>query len=436
MPSEAILQVSDLRKTFRVPRAGNSGDDDPRRERLNRRHDLLHALRGVSFEVHRGESVGLIGYNGCGKSTMLKILAGVSQADGGSFNINGRLGALLELGAGFHPDLTGVQNVYLNGAVMGLRKTDINNLLPGMIEFSGLERFMDMPVRHYSSGMITRLGFAMATRLDPDLLLLDETFAVGDTAFQTKALAHLDQLRQAGKAMLVVSHNIGILTQLTDRIIWLVDGKIHREGPPEAITSDYVHSLQFTFREGEVHHASQGLETMFIGADPEGSMVKLGAIQMLKNDQPASGPGPLEVDNGDAVAMEYTLLHPGNERPRELWLETAWVRSDDSIQTQSRTKVTLSAGESTRLRIDYGPTRLLEAQYDIVAALAPVEGEPRPSTPEGRRYPYYDRLLHAGQVRIVTPNPYDSPMVIPLEHRWQHGSPTGQEAPTPDAPTA
>ncbi len=237
MMDDLALTVDRLGKAYRVPHARDGRD--PRREKISARKDLFHALRDVSFGVRRGETLGLIGANGSGKSTLLKILAGVVQADRGSFSACGRIGALLELGAGFHPDLTGIENVYLSGALLGMEARRIDELLPDIIGFAELERFMDMPVKHYSSGMAGRLGFAVATQLAPDILLMDETFATGDLRFQAKAIEHVAGMKRRGHTLLIVSHNLEIMIQLADRVLWLDHGGVKLAGEPREVLTHY-----------------------------------------------------------------------------------------------------------------------------------------------------------------------------------------------------
>ncbi|MBI1785353.1 ABC transporter ATP-binding protein, partial [Candidatus Sumerlaeota bacterium] len=216
------ISVRRLSKSFSVPRLKARGERpaDPRRRPAGWR-DRFDVLRDLTFEIPRGQAVGVIGPNGSGKTTLLKILAGVMNADSGEMKIGGRVGALLEVGAGFHPDLAGEENVQLNGALLGISRAEMSRHLAEIIAFAGLERYMDMPVRHYSSGMIVRLGFATAIQLRPDILLLDETFAVGDAEFQGKAFRRIREMKSAGVTMMLVSHNAEQLLQLADRVIWI-----------------------------------------------------------------------------------------------------------------------------------------------------------------------------------------------------------------------
>jgi lipopolysaccharide transport system ATP-binding protein len=200
-------------------------------------------LRDISFRVAAGESVGIVGPNGSGKSTLLKLLVGILEPTTGSVIVRGRISSLLELGAGFHPDLTGRENVYLNGAILGLSRGEIRARMDSIIDYAEIGEFIDMPVKHYSSGMYVRLGFAIAIHTDPDLLILDEVFAVGDTAFQHKCLDSLYRYRQNGGTMLLVSHDLGSIQTQCDRVIWLDRGRIGDQGRPTDVIMSYLNQV-------------------------------------------------------------------------------------------------------------------------------------------------------------------------------------------------
>jgi len=197
------------------------------------------ALRDVSFAVEAGETFGLIGANGSGKSTALKLLAGIIHPTSGSISVKGRVAALLELGTGFHPDLTGRENIFLNGSIIGLSREKIKQRLDDIVGFAELERFIDVPVRTYSSGMLMRLGFAVATHVDADVLLVDEVLAVGDQAFQARCYDHIATLRQSGVTILFVSHALDTVQNLCQRAIWLHDGCIAASGDTDTVISAY-----------------------------------------------------------------------------------------------------------------------------------------------------------------------------------------------------
>jgi ABC-type polysaccharide/polyol phosphate transport system ATPase subunit len=201
--------------------------------------DELWALRDVSFEVEEGQTVALIGRNGTGKSTALKLAAGIIQPTGGRVLVRGQVGALLELGAGFHPDLTGRENVYLNGSLMGMSRRQMDVYLDRIVAFAELERFIDAPVKHYSSGMYLRLGFATAIHIQPGVLLIDEVLAVGDVAFQHKCQQHIRQMQAAGVTILLVSHDLNAVRDMCARAIWLDGGRIQADGPADDVVTRY-----------------------------------------------------------------------------------------------------------------------------------------------------------------------------------------------------
>lgn len=205
--------------------------------------DVLVALDAVSFDVERGTAVGLVGPNGTGKSTALKLVARILEPSGGRVAVDGRVAALLELGAGFHPDLTGRENIYLNGSLLGLGRREMGRRFEAIVAFSELERFIDVPVKHYSSGMYMRLGFATAIHLDAEILLIDEILAVGDQAFQHKCRERITALRKAGVTILLVSHDTEAVRELCDRAIWLEDGVIRADGPTDGVLQGYYRSM-------------------------------------------------------------------------------------------------------------------------------------------------------------------------------------------------
>jgi len=202
--------------------------------------DVISALKSVSLEVVEGEVVGLIGANGAGKSTLLKILSGITEPSSGRAEIFGRVASLLEVGTGFHPELTGRENVYLNGTILGMKKTEIDRKFDEIVAFSGVERFLDTPVKRYSSGMKVRLGFAVAAHLDPEILLIDEVLAVGDAAFQKKCLGKMGDVARSGRTVLFVSHNMTAINSLCSRAVLLREGHVAMDGAASDVVSDYL----------------------------------------------------------------------------------------------------------------------------------------------------------------------------------------------------
>src|SRR5512144_2603302 len=205
---------------------------------MRQRHDFW-ALRDVSLDVERGETLGVIGHNGAGKSTLLKLLSRITAPTEGEIVIRGRLSALIELGSGFHPELTGRENVFLSGAILGMRRAELVRKLPRIVEFAGVERFIDTPVKWYSSGMYVRLGFAIAAHLEPDILLVDEVLAVGDAEFQAKCLQRIDGLRDEGVTIIFISHDLTAVERLCDSALLIETGRIAASGGPASVVGEY-----------------------------------------------------------------------------------------------------------------------------------------------------------------------------------------------------
>ena len=210
----------------------------------SKRSTQLWALRDVSFEIQRGEAFGIIGPNGAGKTTLLKLLSRVTRQTEGNIVVDGRVAALIELGAGFHPDLTGRENVYLNGSILGLSRKDISQRFDEIVDFAEIEPFIDTPVKRYSSGMYARLGFAVAAHVDAELLLVDEVLAVGDASFQAKCYRRMKSLRDNGSTVVLVSHQIPLVQRVCDRVLLLAGGKVSALGPTEEVVSAYYHTLE------------------------------------------------------------------------------------------------------------------------------------------------------------------------------------------------
>jgi lipopolysaccharide transport system ATP-binding protein len=203
---------------------------------------IIWALRNVSFEIYEGEVVGVIGGNGAGKSTLLRLLSRITEPTEGRFELRGRVGSLLDVGTGFHPELTGRENIFLSGAILGMKKREIRQKFDEIVSFSELEKFLDTPLKHYSTGMWVRLGFAVAAHMEPDILLVDEVLAVGDAAFQKKCLGKIDEVTGEGRTVMMVSHNLAAVTNLCERCLWIDHGRIVKEGATQQVVMAYLES--------------------------------------------------------------------------------------------------------------------------------------------------------------------------------------------------
>jgi len=233
-------RVSKKYKIYTEPQEQKSRSSLVNKLRALRGHSReFWALKDISFTVERGEALGIIGLNGAGKSTILKLLYNITTPSKGEIRIRGKLSALIEVSSGFHPELTGRENVYLNGSLLGMTRREIRNKLDSIVEFSGVGAFIDSPVKRYSSGMYLRLGFAIAAHLDPDILLLDEVLAVGDAAFQAKCIKRIAQLRNEGTTIVFVSHNLGAVESLCDRTLLIKEGQIYKSGATRDVISAY-----------------------------------------------------------------------------------------------------------------------------------------------------------------------------------------------------
>lgn len=278
--SDSAIIVDEVWKNFRLYHEKNQYLKTALLRGGRSRHEEFWALKDVSFEIAQGSTFGIIGSNGSGKSTLLKCLAGILTPDRGSLKLNGRLAALLELGAGFHPDLTGRENIYLNAAILGMTRRDTDLHLDKIIEFSGLERFIDTPVKNYSSGMVVRLGFAIAINVDPEILLIDEVLAVGDESFQQRCYEKIEGFRREGRTIVLVSHGLSQITQLCTTTAWIEKGCLRNIGPSYEIVSQY----------SGINHNAQPKSEDELG-ERWGSMeAEIVAVDLLGQDASPSAP--------------------------------------------------------------------------------------------------------------------------------------------------
>lgn len=242
--SEPMISVRDLRKKFLVNRSGANSLKTRLMWFKNSHIESLDVLNGVSFDIHKGECVSVIGKNGAGKSTLLALLAKVYKPTSGTIRIQGRIAPLLELGAGFHPDLSGRENVFFNGIILGLTRKEIAARLDAIVDFSEVKQHIDAPVRTYSSGMLARLGFAVAVHVDADILLVDEVLSVGDLEFEEKCFNRINEFRDNGGTIFFVSHNLDAVRRVSDRCMWIRKGQIAMEGRAAEVTEEYEKAAQ------------------------------------------------------------------------------------------------------------------------------------------------------------------------------------------------
>jgi len=341
--SKPVIQTAGISKRYRRGLPGSSGllrDSLARTLRsplsVFRRanQETFWALKDVSLEVREGEVLGLIGRNGSGKTTLLKILSRITQPTAGWAEIHGRVGSLLEVGTGFHPELTGRENAYLSGAILGMKRQEIARKFDAIVSFAELEKFIDTPVKHYSSGMYVRLAFAVAAHLEPEILLVDEVLAVGDINFQKKCLGRMGDIARGGRTVILVSHNLGAISRLCERVIWLDYGELKMDAAEAAVISAYqlqgfTHRAQWTrpasdTPNGEVRITSVSLKSpdgqyssLFRGDQPVTAEIKYQIRRALSGCQigtrilNSEGVVVLSTSDADHLGVSATPKEPG-----------------------------------------------------------------------------------------------------------------------------
>ncbi len=276
--------------------------DDVDRNQNDSHPDVLWSLNDISFEVGKGEVVGIIGANGAGKSTLLKVLSRITAPTSGRALICGRVSSLLEVGTGFHPELTGRENLYLNGTILGMRKKEIDRKFDEIVDFSGVDKFLDTPVKRYSSGMRVRLAFSVAAHLEPEILIIDEVLAVGDARFQEKCLNKMEDVGKHGRTVLFVSHNMAAVTKLCKRVILLDKGKVQADGPSREIVCDYLHSGRSDKAERKWDDLSKA---------PGDNVVRLCSVRVKAEDSKVMK--TFDIRKSIGIELEYKVLKPGYE---------------------------------------------------------------------------------------------------------------------------
>lgn len=284
--TEYSIQVEHVEKSFRVFLDKGQSFKERLLFRKRNRYEIRPVLRDISFQVKRGEAVGLVGHNGCGKSTTLKLLTKILYPDKGTITMKGRVSSLIELGAGFHPDMSGRENIYTNASIFGLTKKEIDARLQTIIDFSELEEFIDNPVRTYSSGMYMRLAFSVAIHVNADILLIDEILGVGDVNFQQKCFQRLQEIKAAGTTIVIVSHAMEQIEQICDRSIWIDNGKIREEGIPKYVHEHYLSAMEKERIAREAEHTPKATESESTDANQaalpafcEPTAVRMGMVQ-------------------------------------------------------------------------------------------------------------------------------------------------------------
>lgn len=371
MSGPIVIRVSELSKYYRLGVIGRStikedvqrwidrlrGRPDPWEVEGYERGQAIWALRDASFEVERGEIVGIIGQNGSGKSTLLKILSKITAPTAGEARLRGRVGSLLEVGTGFHPELTGRENVYLNGAILGMRRSEIARKFDEIVEFSGVEPFVDTPVKRYSSGMRVRLAFAVAAHLEPEILLVDEVLAVGDVGFQKRCLGKMDEVARGGRTILFVSHDMSAISTLCPRTMFLDDGRIVMDGPTEQAIETYMESAT-----GEgAHHG----EFLYEAEGTDGETFELHAVRTLRAEGARRG----DFRSSEPIVVEMEFTRHEHRPGLRIGFEVVTGKGTMAFRTLHNDREEIlspeTLGERERIRAVIPPGLLNEGAYHI-----------------------------------------------------------------------
>ncbi len=395
MAGDTVLAVDHLVKSFRIHhQKANSLKQLIAAGGRNRYHDFI-AVNDVTFDVREGEVFGVIGQNGSGKSTLLKCMAGILQPNSGSVRVLRRMGALLELGAGFHPELTGRENIFLNAAILGMGRKEIALRFDDIVDFSGLHAFIDQPVKTYSSGMYVRLAFAVAINVDPQLLIVDEILAVGDVSFQRRCLEKFVEFRNEGRTIVLVTHDMGSVKNLCDRAIWLEHGKAIDEGDPSDLVEAYTERMlgaEARSSDGSVRRGSGEIRITDVEMFVEGSTT---AVKRCRTS--------------DSILLR---LHYQAERtiPQPVV----------GIEIQSLGGATVTA-PNTRDVGEVPPTMSGTGTVDIVIPridLLPGTYDLHTSITDFNRAVVYDHLQLALRFDVMTGKPYETGGLVTMRPRW------------------
>ena len=408
LPAETVIDVKGVKKMFRVYRDRGNTLKDRILFAGRRKYEEHWVLNGVSFEVKRGEAIGLIGQNGCGKSTTLKMLTKILYPDVGTIEMKGRVSSLIELGAGFHPDMSGRENIYTNASIFGLSRKEIDERLEDIIAFSELEAFIDDPVRTYSSGMYMRLAFAVAINVDADILLIDEILAVGDAAFQAKCFRKLQEIKGRGTTIVIVSHAMSQLELICDRSIWIADGLVRMEGKPRDVHPRYMEWMSRKNQQEEKKEDERENEEAS-ETDSEGNLKRWGSGEARMTGVKVIGADGSEKTDFSprdpfTIHIDYTAKKPLDDAVIGL----AIYRSDGTLVYGTNTlidtssPVTLQTEGTIDLQIDGLPVS--NGSYSIDLAI---------HRPDGFNYDFWRDIC-----TIQVADKVQTPGEIALSHQW------------------
>jgi lipopolysaccharide transport system ATP-binding protein len=396
----------DAYKTLRS--ALSSGITLFRSRTRSERANPLWALRDINFEVVAGEVVGLIGSNGAGKSTLLKILSRITDPSEGLVEIEGRVGSLLEVGTGFHPELTGRENVFLNGAILGMKQKELASKFDQIVEFSEVERFIDTPVKRYSSGMQVRLAFSVAAHLEPDVLMVDEVLAVGDVAFQRKCLGKMGEVAAQGRTVFLVSHNMGAIQGLCTRAICLERGRLILDGAPTEVVSEYVSML----RDSPMTSGERNFDSS-TPRSGNGSG-RISRARILTPDGKPTSHVPL--GQSFQVEMEFACSEPIRHPNFGISISNAFGQRMASLETRDMVPVMPPVSVGGKTRIEITNLNLLPGEYSLDL----VFGASRDNADHIQRALYFEILSMPVFETGKSPHPASGVVYFPGSWSWDY----------------
>ncbi len=394
----AAIEIENLKKSFRIYADRGQSLKEKLLSAERRRYQERTVLDGISMKVEPGEAIGLVGKNGCGKSTLLKLMSRILYPDSGSVKLSGRVSSLIELGAGFHPDMTGRENIFTNASIFGLTHQEIEARLDEIIEFSEMQDFIDTPVRTYSSGMYMRLAFSVAIHVGADILLIDEILAVGDAAFQAKCFERLMEIKASGTTIVIVSHSMAQLERICDRTIWIENGKIRMEGAPNEVHPLYLEDM------GKRRQLSASAAPKPEREEPSESPAKWKDICLL-NEQ---GERIDKFRTGDTVTLQMTY-EADPDHAEEALVGLALYRADKTLcygtNTQRERMQPVQLRQRGVIRCTFAPMNLIAGTYWFDVGL--------------RRMDMFAYDYAAQAVRFTVYDPIDETGVTRIDHTWE-----------------
>lgn len=407
MQQENAIEVRNVKKTFRLYKdKGHSLKEKILFEERNR-YELRTVLKGISFDIKKGEAVGLIGHNGCGKSTTLKLLTKIMYPDSGTVEIKGRVSSLLELGAGFHPDMSGRDNIYINASIFGLTRKEIEARIDEIIEFSELGHYIDSPVRTYSSGMYMRLAFSVAINVNAEVILIDEILSVGDLNFQSKCLKKLQQIKRQGTTIVIVSHSMEQIESICDRSIWLNDGQIVEDNVPSYVNRKYLEFMgdynfansaapdSSTSNEGELTEEEKYMLRFERKGNGDLRIKRVYCCNLSDEEQ-----NVFATDEDLSIVIEYKMTNPTDV---DVYIG---ISRDDymlcySTSYHAETGSHIAIEKDGVIKIQFPKMKLLPSRYMLDVHVSDKSGNEVDVYNEAAWFQVYSPLAEAGMFRMV-----------------------------------